>query len=46
MTLDFDMQELTGEITSVEHRAKKEKVKIMMDKIDEQIQQIEDMLYD
>ena len=46
MTLDFDMQELTGEITSEELRDKKEKVKIMMDKINEQIQEIENMLYD
>jgi small GTP-binding protein len=46
MTLDFDMQELTGEITSEELKDKKEKVKIMMDKINKQIQEIENMLYD
>ncbi len=46
MTLDFDMQELTGEISSEELRDKKEKVKIMMDKINKQIQEIEDMLYE
>ncbi len=46
MTLDFDMQELTGEITSEELQDKKDKVKIMMDKINEQIQEIENMLYE
>ncbi|MFX0022350.1 MAG: ADP-ribosylation factor-like protein [Candidatus Hermodarchaeota archaeon] len=46
MTLDFDMQELTGEITPEELKDKKEKVKIMMDKINDQIRDIEDMLYD
>ncbi len=44
MTLDFDLQELKGEITSEELKDKKDKVKIMMDKIDEQIQEIDNML--
>ncbi|MFX1551677.1 MAG: ADP-ribosylation factor-like protein [Promethearchaeota archaeon] len=46
MTLDFDMQELTGEITSAELEDKKSKIKIMMDKIDDQIQEIEDIIED
>jgi hypothetical protein len=44
MSLDFDMQELTGEISAEELKDKKEKVKIMMDKITAQIQDIENML--
>ncbi|MFX0003257.1 MAG: ADP-ribosylation factor-like protein [Candidatus Hermodarchaeota archaeon] len=46
MTLDFDMQELTGKITSAELEDKKSKIKIMMDKIDDQIHEIENMLDD
>ncbi|MFX1419687.1 MAG: ADP-ribosylation factor-like protein [Promethearchaeota archaeon] len=44
MALDFDMQELKGEITSEELQDKKEKVKIMMDKIDQQIYEISELL--
>jgi hypothetical protein len=43
MSLDFDMQELTGEITPEELEDKKGKVKLMMDKINKQIQEIENM---
>ncbi|UCC19969.1 MAG: hypothetical protein JSV62_01430, partial [Promethearchaeota archaeon] len=46
MALDFDMQELKGEISSEELKDKKEKVKIMMDKIDNQIYEIEVLLGD
>jgi small GTP-binding protein len=46
MSLDFDMQELTGEITSEELKDKKEKISIMIKKIDTQIQEIESMLYE
>jgi hypothetical protein len=43
MILDFEMQELKGEITSEDLNDKKEKVQIMMDKIDKQIQEIENL---
>jgi len=46
MTLEFDIQELKGEITPEELKDKNDKVKIMMDKIDQQIQEIENLLND
>ena len=44
MSLDFDMQELKGEITPEELEDKKDKIKVMMDKIENQIQDIEKLL--
>ncbi|MFX1391511.1 MAG: ADP-ribosylation factor-like protein [Promethearchaeota archaeon] len=43
MILDFEMQELKGEITSEDLNDKKGKVQIMMDKIDKEIQDIENL---
>ncbi len=44
MSLDFEMQELKGEITPEDLQDKKDKIKIMMDKIDQQIQEFDDLL--
>ncbi len=46
MLLDLDMKELTGEITSEELQEKKEKVDVLMNKIDEQIQELQNLLND
>ena len=46
MALDFDMQELSGEITSEELKEKKAKVGELERKIEEQIKQTEKMLED
>jgi small GTP-binding protein len=44
MILDYEMQELKGEITDEELDSKNQKVKIMLDKIDKQIQDLEKLL--
>ena len=44
MSLDFDMKELTGEITIDELKAKKQKLKIIEANIDKQIQDLEKLL--
>jgi len=46
MLLDLDMKELTGEITSEEFQEKKEKIDLLMDKIDGQIQELQNLLND
>ena len=46
MALDFDMQELSGEITSEQLKEKKEKLKELERKIEEQITQTEKYLED
>jgi small GTP-binding protein len=46
MALDFDMQELSGEITSEQLKEKKEKLKELEKKIEEQIAQTEGYLQD
>ncbi len=44
MALDFDMQELSGEITNDELNAKKKKVEILKKRIDDQIKDLQDLL--
>jgi len=44
MALDFDMKELTGEITSDELNEKKEKLKAVEANIDKQIEELEKLL--
>ena len=46
MALDFDMQELSGEITSEELKEKKDKLKELEKRIEEQIAQTEKYLKD
>jgi len=46
MLLDLDMKELTGEITSEELQEKKKKIDILMNKIDGQIQELQNLLND
>ena len=46
MSLDFDMQELSGEITSEQLKEKKEKLSELEKKIEEQIKQTEKYLED
>ena len=44
MGLDFDMQELTGEITTEQFNEKKKKLEMLEKKIEEQIQQLQSYL--
>ncbi|MHA1104148.1 MAG: ADP-ribosylation factor-like protein [Promethearchaeota archaeon] len=44
MALDFDMKELTGEITSDELEEKKKKLVLIKQKLDAQIKELEDIL--
>jgi small GTP-binding protein len=44
MSLDFDMQELTGEITTEQFNEKKKKLEMLEKKIEEQIQQLQSYL--
>jgi hypothetical protein len=44
MSLDFDMKELTGEITSEELAEKKKKLKLIEVNIDQQIKELEELL--
>ncbi len=44
LAIDFDMQELTGEITTEQLKEKKGKLETMEIKINEQIQEIQDIL--
>jgi len=44
MSLDFDMKELTGEITTEELEVKKQKLKTIEANIEQQIQNIEKLL--
>ena len=44
MALDFDMQELSGEITTDELNEKKKKVEILEKKIDNQIKELQNLL--
>jgi len=44
MSLDFDMKELTGEITHEELKEKKQKLKLIEANIDQQIQDIEKLI--
>jgi hypothetical protein len=46
MALDFEMQELSGEITSEELKEKKEKLNTLEKKINDQIQEVEQFLND
>lgn len=46
MSLDFDMKELTGEITKEELKEKKEKINELVKKIEQQIQELEKLLTD
>ncbi|MHA1192159.1 MAG: ADP-ribosylation factor-like protein [Promethearchaeota archaeon] len=44
MSLDFDMKELTGEITAEELEEKKKKLDLIKQNLDSQIKELEDML--
>ncbi|MFX1236890.1 MAG: ADP-ribosylation factor-like protein, partial [Promethearchaeota archaeon] len=44
MALDFEMKELTGEITAQEYKEKLEKLKVVESKVDEEIANINEML--
>ena len=44
ISLDFDMKELTGEITSDELEEKKEKLILIKQQLDAQIKELEDMM--
>ncbi|MFW9939076.1 MAG: hypothetical protein ACFFD5_15630, partial [Candidatus Thorarchaeota archaeon] len=44
MALDFDMKELTGELTADELKEKKEKLNRMEAEINKQIKELEDLL--
>ena len=44
MTLDFDMKELTGEISAEELAEKKKKINEYEEKIENQIQELEKLL--
>lgn len=46
MFLDFDMKELTVEITKEELLEKKEKINELMKKIKQEIQELEELIHD
>ena len=46
MSLDFDMQELTGEITSEELQEKKIKINELIQRIEHQILELQKLLND
>ena len=45
MSLEFDMKELTGEITSKEYEQKKDKLSQIEKNINNQIKELEDLLH-
>ncbi|GAG87403.1 unnamed protein product, partial [marine sediment metagenome] len=46
MSIDFDMKELMGEITPIELQEKKDKLNAIIQKIDDEIKELEKLLSD
>jgi len=46
MSIDFDMKELMGEITPLELQEKKDKLNVIIQKIDDEIKELENLLSD